>query len=156
MEGAVERGQRRHPAARGGRMSTRRSACPVELVWDRGCAGTAQAASGSALEVAPEGAWTPEQLLVAAIEASLLISFMELAADDGLEVLGYVSAATRLDDPGADEIVVRPCVTVGRTDERARVERVLARALERSPIARALRPAVRVEADVIALGDEPG
>lgn len=136
-------------------MSTRKSA--VELVWDRECTGTARSCSGDVIEVGPDRSWTPEQLLVAAVESSVLGAFMDRATEAGLEVLGYVSAAASLEDVSSAEptIVVRPCVTIARARDRALVERLLADAIAASPVTRTLGPAVRVEAEVIALEDEP-
>ena len=126
----------------------------IQLVWDRECAGTAQAESGCSLSVGPGGEWTPEQLLVAAAESSLMTIFLRLADEQGLGVLGYVSSAGAAFDPDTPvrmSIVVRPCIVIGRQEEREPVERLLARAVEVSPVARALKDALRIDAEVIVV-----
>lgn len=126
----------------------------IQLIWDRECAGTAQARSGCSIHVGPTGEWTPEQLLVTAVESSLMTIFLRLAAEAGIEVLGYVSAAEAAldaDPPLRPSIAVRPCVVVGREQDREPIQRLLASAGELSPVARALGGAVRVNANVVVV-----
>jgi len=126
----------------------------IQLVWDRGGAGTVQGESECSLSVGPSGEWTPEQLLVAAAEASLMTVFLGLADRAGLDVLGYVSSAGAAFDPQAPtrlSLVVRPCIVIGREEDRELVEGLLGEAAEVSPVARALRHALRIDAEVIAV-----
>ena len=126
----------------------------IQLVWDRECAGTAQARSGCSIHVGPREEWTPEQLLVTAAESSLMTIFLRLAAESDLEILGYVSAAeATLDaDPRIPpSVLVRPCVVVRREQDRKAVQAALATASELSPIARALGGAVRIDAEVVVV-----
>jgi organic hydroperoxide reductase OsmC/OhrA len=126
----------------------------IQLIWDRECAGTAQTQAGSSIQVGPYGEWTPEQLLVIAVEASLMTTFLQLAADAGLQILGYVSAAEAdlTFVAGAQpSLVVRPCIVVASDRDRRLVQRLLARAAERSPVARALKDAVQVDPEVVTV-----
>src|SRR5512143_3713922 len=126
----------------------------AQLVWDRGSACTAQATSGSSITIGPAGEWTPEQLLVAAVESSLMAAFLRLADAAGLGVLGYVSAAdaTLEHDPLVQpSLVVRPCVVVAHERDREAAHELLHQALGISPIVRALGDTVRSAGEVIVV-----
>lgn len=131
----------------------------AQLVWDRGTAGTAQAVSGCSITVGPNGEWTPEQLLVAAIEASLMHAFLRLADEAGLVVLGYVSAAEAElgpDPASPTRIVVRPCIVVAHERDREPALAFVQRAMTESPIARALGACVRTTGEVIVMSSAEG
>ena len=126
----------------------------IQLVWDRARACTAQARSGVTITIGSNDGWTPEQLLVAAAESSLMTVFLRLADDANLRVLGYVSSAGAMLDPDTafpPSIVVRPCIVVGREEDTEAARRLITTALETSPAARALREVLRVDADVIVV-----
>ena len=126
----------------------------IELVWDCGCAGTAQTSSGSRLEVGRNGRWSAEQLLMAAAESALMTSFVALAEAEALDVLGYVSSAgTERGGTGSGSIrlALRPCIVVASETDRARAQDVLARSLDRSSVLRALTGAVRVDPQVVVV-----
>lgn len=126
----------------------------IELIWDCGCAGTAQTASGRRLDVGENGKWTAEQLLMAAAESAVMASFVELARAQDLDVLGYVSSAgveNASGDPAALQVVVRPCIVVASAADAVRANALLAGALEGSPVARALAGALRLDPQVVAL-----
>ena len=125
----------------------------IELIWDCGGAGTAQTASGSRLDIGDNGQWTAEQLLMAAAESAVMTSFVVLAREDGLEVLGYMSSAGTEGGEGtpALRVVVRPCVAVASPADAARAQVLLGRALDGSPVARALAGLVRLDPQVVAL-----
>lgn len=126
----------------------------VQLIWDREGAGTAESQSGSHLRVGPGGDWTPEQLLVIASESSVMTRFLRLAAEAGVEVLGYVSAAEEAlcAEPAVrPSIVVRPCIVVGRETDRAPVQGLLASAGQDAPVARALGSALRIDAEIVVV-----
>lgn len=131
----------------------------IQLVWDRGWAGTAQSQAGCSIRVGSTGEWTPEELLLAAAESSLMAAFLGLADQAGVEVLGYVSAAelTLATDAAArTSIVVRPCIVIGREQDREPVERLLRNAVDQSPVARALRDALRTDPEVIVVASVGG
>ena len=128
----------------------------IQIVWDAGSECTAQAAAGQFLHVCPEGDWSPEQLLLAAAESSLLVAFTRLAKERGLEVLGYVSSAgiTRSPRRGHVRIVVRPCVAIAQAADESLVHELLGRARETAPVARALGHSLRVAPEVVLLPPE--
>lgn len=129
-----------------------------QLVWDRGAACTAQAASGRTLTIGLDGDWSPEQLLVAAVESSLMTEFMRLAAESGVEVLGYVSAADvdlETDTGERPAVIVRPCVVVARDADREPVHRLLLQAFEDSPVVRALGDEVSTDGEVVVVAPLP-
>lgn len=129
----------------------------IELIWDRDCLGTAQTASGSRLDVGATGHWTAEQLLMAAAESAVMTSFLALAGEEGLEVLGYMSSAGTegAAGPGAAmRVLVRPCIVVAGEPDAASAEAMMARALDRSPVARALKGVLLVDPQVVAI-DSP-
>jgi organic hydroperoxide reductase OsmC/OhrA len=127
----------------------------IQLVWDRGSAGTAQCGCGCGISVGTTGEWTPERLLAAAVESSVMTHFLELADQAGLEVLGYVSAGGTVAAPGETRglnVVVRPCVSIADEKDAPAVHRFLLAARDASPIVRSLGGVTTVEADVIVLG----
>ena len=126
----------------------------TQLIWDCECAGTAQAQSGSCLKIGPQTDWSAERLLVAAAESDLMSVFMRLAREAGLEVLGYISAAEsdlHAEAAGRPRVVVRPCIVVGREEDRARVGRLVAQTGDHSPIARALGDTLQFQAEVVVV-----
>ena len=126
----------------------------IELIWDRGCTGTAQTASGRRLDIGGNDTWSAEQLLMAAAESAVMTSFLGLAEEQALDVLGYMSSAGAV---AADakaptlRIVVRPCVVVARPADVARAQALLAHTLDHSPVARALAGALRLDPQVVAI-----
>ena len=136
-----------------------RSADHIQLVWDRGGVGTAQAESGGSISIGPADEWTPERLLTAAVESSVMTNFLRLADEAGLEVLGYVSAGEASLDAGGTgriKVVVRPCVSVRDEHAVEAVHRFLAAARAASPIVRILGDAMTLEAVVVAFGARDG
>ena len=74
---------------------------PTQLTWKGGRQGTAQVEGKGALEVAapPEfkgdgRLWTPEDLFVEALESCLMLTFVSLSEDQGLELVSYTSTAS--------------------------------------------------------------
>ena len=129
----------------------------IQVVWDTGAECTAQSPSGNHLRVGADGDWTPELLLLAAAESSLMKEFVELARDRHLEVLGYVSSASmaRPDHAGRHvRLIVRPCVAIARESDRPLAHELLARAHAISPVARALGRSFRLAPEVMLLPQE--
>lgn len=126
----------------------------TQLVWDRECDGTAQADGGCCLHTGPGSGWSAGRLLVAAVESDVMATFLQAADEAGLQVMGYVSAAEAVmdHDPSARlSILVRPCIVVGREEDRHRVQRLAVETLGRSPIARALGESLRIHAEVVVV-----
>jgi organic hydroperoxide reductase OsmC/OhrA len=126
----------------------------IELLWKCGRAGTAQTASGTRLDVGPNGNWNADQLLMAAAESAVMASFIAAAEEEGLEVLGYMSSAATESEVGGRpvlRVVVRPCIVVSCEPDVARAHALLSRAIERSPVAKALAAALSVDPEVVAI-----
>ena len=120
----------------------------IQLVWDRGSTGTAQCGCGCGISVGAAGEWTPERLLTAAVESSVMTNFLGLAEAARLEVLGYVSAGGVVAEPGEAgrlRVVMRPCVSVGDEKDVPSVHRFLAAARDASPIVQSLEIEITVE-----------
>jgi organic hydroperoxide reductase OsmC/OhrA len=73
------------------------------LVWNSGLRGTASAPSKPKMDVGspPEfkgepGVWSPEELLVGALNACLMLTFVWLAQNKGVRFVAYDSAAEGL------------------------------------------------------------
>ena len=129
----------------------------IELIWDRGSTGTAQTASGRRLDVGGNDTWSAERLLMAAAESAVMTSFLGLAEEQGLDVLGYMSSAGTevvAGSPPSLRIDVRPCVVVANPADVARAQALLPRVLDCSPVARALAGALRLDPQVVAI-DSP-
>lgn len=123
----------------------------IQLIWDSGCAGTAQTGSGSCLSVGLGGKWTPEQLLLIAAESSIMTIFLRLAGEERLDLLGYVSSAGTIDErlERGIKVVVRPCITVAREEELLRAKELLVKAAQQSRVAQALSGALLVDPEVV-------
>lgn len=74
---------------------------PTKLSWEgeRRCKVVVE--GKSALEIAappefkgPDGVWSPEDLFVAALESCLMLTFISLCEDKGLELVSYTSTAS--------------------------------------------------------------
>ena len=66
----------------------------TEVVWDSDQSGTAITEDGASLGVGPDSEWPPEHLLALSAASCFMRTFLRLAAEHGLEVLGYVSSGT--------------------------------------------------------------
>ncbi len=95
----------------------------------------------------------PEQLLVLAASSCQLLSFLAVAAQGGVDVLGYADDATG-EMPGDEvplritRIVLRPVVTVAAGTDLPTVERMTHEAHEQCYIANSLTSEVVVEPDI--------
>jgi organic hydroperoxide reductase OsmC/OhrA len=126
----------------------------TETVWNAGLAGTGLSGEGRSLTVGHEGEWSPEHLLLLAVESCFMSTLLALARADGVDILGYVSNAQLHppDDPQAAlSILLNPCIVVLSQADAERI-RVLARqAREESVVARALGRGLVLALDVRAV-----
>ncbi len=82
---------------------------------------------GTARGRTPENAWSPEELLVAAVEGRTLLAFLERARARGVEVLFYQSTALGrcVELPGGSphftDLIVRPLVAVRGAEDAQQV-----------------------------------
>ena len=103
----------------------------------------------------PGDAWSPEQLLLAAVEACFLLTFRAVAQASGVEFVAIsveaegfvdrVNGRTRF-----TEIVLRPRVALPTGTDRVRVERVLEKAERACLVAASLDTPIRLEPAEIA------
>jgi organic hydroperoxide reductase OsmC/OhrA len=98
------------------------------------------------------GFWTPEHLLVAALESCLMTTFLAIAANLELEVVSYRSSALAAIERvggqrlGFARIVVRPVVKLRCEDDREKAERAMEKAERNCFVTRALNVPVHVDA----------
>jgi hypothetical protein len=80
----------------------------------------------------PEDQWSPETLLVGAVEGRTLQLFLERARAEGLEILFYQSSAMgrRVESPGGQphftDVIVRPHIAVRSEEDAERVRHIVA------------------------------
>jgi len=128
----------------------------IELVWDSARRGTATTSTGTTLAVGEGVAWSPENLLALSAATCLMRTFLRLASDDGVPVLGYVAAA-RL-EPGAAStatVSVTSCVVVPAGVLAARVADLCSRAAAASPVASMLGDRLHHVSEISRIDDEP-
>ena len=102
----------------------------------------------------PGDAWSPEHLLLAAVETCFLFTFRAVMAAAGLEfraieVVADGIVARNGGPPRFTEITLRPRVTVARADDRERALRAVARAEHACLVSRALVTPVHVEPMIV-------
>jgi peroxiredoxin-like protein len=103
----------------------------------------------------PGDAWSPEQLLLAAVEACFLLTFRAVAQASGVEFVAIsVEAEGFVDRVNGrarfTEIVLRPRVALPAGTDRVRVERVLEKAERACLVAASLDTPIRLEPAEIA------
>jgi organic hydroperoxide reductase OsmC/OhrA len=105
------------------------------------------------------GHWTPEHLLVAAVESCLMTTYLAIAEMSHLEVLAYRSSAqtelVRGEGKGFrfSEVVVRPVIEVAEAD-RERALRLMEKAEKHCFVSAALTVPVHVEAQVVTVNPQ--
>lgn len=122
--------------------------CPLtEFVWDEGERATGQNERGAAVTIGGPDGWRPDELLALALEAEYFRALRAAAGDRGVEVLGYLSAATGERAPaGTHELLIlKPCLVLPPDIDADAVASILRAALEGSPWLRALGSRVRLE-----------
>lgn len=123
--------------------------------WKAGKLGETEAESRPALLISspPEfrgepGRWTPEEMLVAAVNSCLMLTFLAYAERERLEITGYESRASGTLEwsEGALRFTsfrVEPVIGFSGASA-AQVEEVLAKAERNCPVGNSLRAAVEV------------
>jgi peroxiredoxin-like protein len=102
----------------------------------------------------PGDAWSPEQLLLAAVEACFLLTFRAVAQASGLQWVSMsVEAEGVVDRVGGvtrfTEIVLRPRVTVAAGTDRERALRVLEKSEKACLVSASLSTPIRLEPEVV-------
>ncbi len=101
------------------------------------------------------GYWTPEHLLVAALESCLMTTFLAIAEKSRLEVVSYRSSAlAKLESVdggglGFTRILVRPIVKLHNDQDREKARRVLDKAEKSCLVSRALDVPVHYDASIV-------
>lgn len=130
----------------------------TEIIWDR--EGTATAISGvCSLSAGPEAAWSPPLLLATAASASLLTTFLSLAHDASIPLLGYVAQQTPVVDEirgSIVEIAITACISVPSERSAGGARLVWETATRTAPVLRALQCPVTCEAHVVVLSEIAG
>jgi organic hydroperoxide reductase OsmC/OhrA len=126
-----------------------------ELVWDAAARATAASAGTEPVHIGGLDGWSPEGLLATAVAASVMTRFLALAADDGLEVLGYVSceAAAPGDGGTTPYVDIAPCIVVGSEADAARARTMFETAVDEAEVARALRHPIRTDVRVSVVAE---
>jgi organic hydroperoxide reductase OsmC/OhrA len=101
----------------------------------------------------PGGAWSPGQLLIAAVEACFLFTFHAVAQASnfefaGLEVSGEGAVDRQAGTTRFTEIVLRPRLILRATSDRARALRILEKSERSCLIAASLSTPVRLEPEI--------
>ena len=65
----------------------------IELVWDEERRGTGTTASGASLDVGDAAEWSPVDLLALAAAGCVMRTFLQVAAEEHVPVLGYLSTS---------------------------------------------------------------
>jgi organic hydroperoxide reductase OsmC/OhrA len=100
----------------------------------------------------PEGFWSPEDMLVGALETCVLLTFLYHARRAGVELESYESECEGRLEIGGDGMqftayTVRVRMAVGDQDQVAKAEDALRKARDTCLVSRSLRPDAEVTAE---------
>lgn len=107
------------------------------------------------------GLWTPEHFLVAAVASCFAVTFSAIAQLSKLDILGLeLSVEGKLGKPEGKlrfvEMVMKPTLTIPRSEDRERANRLLEKAEQACLIARSvafpvtMEPLVRLAQEILA------
>jgi organic hydroperoxide reductase OsmC/OhrA len=103
------------------------------------------------------GYWTPEHLLVAALESCLMTTFLAVAEKSKLEVVSYRSSAiaTLENDEssglGFTRVLVRPIIKVHREADMSKARRLMEKAEKHCLVTKALSVPVHCDSNVVVV-----
>jgi organic hydroperoxide reductase OsmC/OhrA len=106
------------------------------------------------------GLWTPQELLVAAVNACTMTTFLHFARRSNLPLVAYESEAVGTLEFVAGSyrftrIAVRPRVTVSSASAVEAVHEAMRRAHERCPVGQSLSAAIGIDLSVAVAGVPP-
>ena len=127
----------------------------IEFVWDEERRGTGTTASGASLDVGDAAEWSPVDLLALAAAGCVMRTFLQVAAEEHVPVLGYLSTSVGASDE-APSILVVPCIVVPTVIAEVAVLVLMQQAVERSPVARLLADRLTVKPDVHQVASTAG
>jgi len=132
-----------------------------EIEWSREKEGTS---TGQGLPPIPVGAgpefkgragnWTPEHLLVASLNACLMLTLLTIAENSKINLVSYTATASgkleKVQGAGyqVTEILVKPKVVVASEEELRRMPRILEKAKEGCFISNSIKSVVKLEPEV--------
>ena len=128
----------------------------IELVWDEERRGTGTTASGASLDVGDAAEWSPVDLLALSVAGCVMRTFLQVAAEEHVPVLGYVSTSAVEPSDEAPSILVVPCIVVPTAVAKVAVPVLMQQAVERSPVARLLADRLTVKPDVHQVASAAG
>jgi organic hydroperoxide reductase OsmC/OhrA len=139
-----------------GRISASTVPFETETVWNAGLAGTGAAVGGLNLTVGHDGDWAPEHLLLLATESCFMSTFLSLAANEGIEVLGYVSNGQLQmhESRSTPTVVLVPCAVVASRHDAVRLAEVARQAEQESVTAQLLGSHLHVTMDIQTIPSE--
>lgn len=135
----------------------------VSVTWDKERIGTMRSAVlDSVIEVAtpPEftrgvgGIWSPEHLLVAAVNSCLMTTFLAIAENSGLKFTSFTSDATgKLEKKEGKymitEITLSPVVTTPDEQQREKAEKVIQKSEAACLISNSVKSTILVRPQVV-------
>jgi len=100
------------------------------------------------------GIWSPEHLLVAAVNSCLMTTFLAIADNSKLNFVSFTSKATgKLEKTSAGyqitEVILSPHVTISREEDRTRMERVLQKSEEACLITNSIKSKVTLAPTIL-------
>jgi peroxiredoxin-like protein len=133
----------------------------TEIDWTEGKEGQVKGPSLPTVNVsAPpefkgrEGQWTPEHLLVAAVNGCFMLTFLAIAENSKLALFSYSATAggklEKVEGAGFQitEIIIKPTVVIASAQDLSRVPRILEKAKENCFVTNSIKSAVRIEPQV--------
>lgn len=104
--------------------------------------------------------WTPEHLVVAAVNACLLSTFLAIAENSKVEFISYESNARGVIDKVDGklcftEITLRPTVVISTSDSEGRIRRILEMSEKNCAISNSLKTSIRLEPEIVIQGGKP-
>ena len=78
----------------------------IELVWDADRSGTCMSSDGASLTAGDLAAWSPDDLLAMAAASCLMRTFLQIAAEEHVPVLGTLRQPAR-----TRQTVASPCTS---------------------------------------------
>jgi organic hydroperoxide reductase OsmC/OhrA len=135
------------------------------LRWNQNARATLDAAGAPPLSVSapPEyggegGRWSPEELLVGAVEACTMLTFLDAARRRQVELVSYSSQARgtlAAAEDGARRftaITIEPRIEVASADDAEKAREILARLPGRCFVGASLKSEPQIDATVLAVG----
>lgn len=126
----------------------------VELVWDEDRLGTATGQSGISVSVGEAAHFSPDELLATAAASCLMRTFLRMADEAGIEVLGYsanAKASPACEADAAPAVAVHVYIVAPTEDARAGLLDLAGKSVRVSPIARLLGERLEATAEVRVL-----